>query len=315
MRTRIRIRPRIWLAPPKPLSRLGWVPLSLIFRKHRSPERPGQSAPRSPVVLFNVWSFLSQISHYHMREGRRLFARSTQHLCFFLNRTAAERPARTKDSRRPEASPFSLHSRERRIETQLHYWRLHEWRQSFTTTDYLRKTAKEMTDANRPRAWSADDTVTSAPDRLLATPGLLRARIFAPAFPLSPHQHDVPGTIKRQTLEAVVEDRLTLRLPKADPQAAPVPAVPFTVPAVQQVWRQPQLPSRRSLGETRGLPTATQSTTADSSTHHKIDLLPPASASVVLPAKVEIPTMERIAEDVMKRIERHLRIERERRGM
>jgi hypothetical protein len=35
----------------------------------------------------------------------------------------------------------------------------------------------------------------------------------------------------------------------------------------------------------------------------------------VLPGKVEGPTMERIAEDVMKRIERHLRIERERRGL
>jgi hypothetical protein len=143
-------------------------------------------------------------------------------------------------------------------------------------------------------------------------PGL---RNFNPASALSPRPQEMPAVIGRATLEAAAEDQLMPRLRKADPLSAAVPAVPFTAPAVKQVWRQSQSPSREPSGEARGLPAAAQTAAADSPTHHRVDLLPPAPASAVLPAKVEGPTMERIAEDVMKRIERHLRIERERRGM
>jgi len=314
MRTRIRIRPRISPASPQPLSRLGWVPLSLIFRKQRSPERPGPSAPRSSVVLFNVWSFLTQIRQYHMQEGRQLFARSSLSLHFFLNRYAAERPPSTKDFRRPQAGALSLQSREASIETQRRFWRLHVWRQSFTTADYLKRITKEVMDTYYPRVQSADGTSASPADRLLTAPEL-QARIFTPGFPLSLPQREVSGAVRRQASETVVEDRLRTRLRKVNAKSARVPAFPFTVPAVQQVWRQGQLPLRGSLGEKQSLPAAIPSTTADSSNQHKVELLPPASAPVVLPPKVEVLSMERIAEDVMKRIERHLRIERERRGM
>jgi hypothetical protein len=260
----------------------------------------------------NVWSFLTQIRQHHTQEGRQLFARSSLSLHFFLNRYGAERPASAKDLRRPEAGALSLHIRECSIETQLRFSRLHVWRQSFTTTDYLKSVTKEVMDRIYPRVQSTDGTTASPADPLLSAPELLRARIFSPGFPLSPPQSEISGAIRKQTLETVVEDRLMKRLRKAEAKATPVPAVAFTMPAVQQVWRQGQLPLRGSPGEGRSLP-ATPSTAADSSTQHKVELLPPAP--VVLPAKVEVPSMERIAEDVMKRIERHLRIERERRGM
>jgi hypothetical protein len=314
MKPRIHIRPRIWLALPKPLARLGWVPLSLIFRRQRLNERPVKSAAGSHISLFNVVSFLAQIRRYHTNEGRQIFARSIQHHHFLLNRVAAQRPASARDSQRPEASVFHERHRERSIETLLRFSRLVESKQSFRATRRVWEITKHLAENRPPRFLSAETMATTPAHRLLVIPELLRLRLFDAASPFSHQQQEANGAMRRQTAEAVVEGRLTPRLRKADPQPGSNPPA-LTVPSVKQVWRQPQPAARESSSETRRLPTAAQATPVDSPTQHRVDLLPPAPASTILPGKVDSPTMERIAEDVMKRIERHLRIERERRGM
>jgi hypothetical protein len=114
----------------------------------------------------------------------------------------------------------------------------------------------------------------------------------------------------------VVEEQLTSRLGKPVPRHAAVPAVPFTPRLIEQVWRQPQHKLRES-SDVRRLPTISQSMVAESPVRAGIDPQPVAAtpASVSVPTKLEGPAMERLAEDVMRRIERHLRIERERRGI
>jgi len=314
MKPRIRIRPRIWLALPKPLARLGWIPLSLTFRKQRLPERVLPGAAGSPITLFSMLSFLSQIHHHQANEQRQIFARSIQHRHFFLNRVGAQRTVPTKGSRHPEAITFHELRRERSMEMLLHYWTLRESRQSFTATHHVREITKQLTDGRPQRVWLAEPPVAAPAQRLLATSELLHLRLFAPGS-LSAWQPEAPRGIRRQTLQAAEEDQLTPRHRKADSSPAPVSTAAWTAPLVPQVWRQPQRALQDSLTAAGRLPATAQTMPTNSLMQHKVDLAPPPSVPPVLPGKVEGPTMERIAEDVMKRIERHLRIERERRGL
>jgi hypothetical protein len=315
MRMAIRIRPRFWLAVVEPRTRWGWVPLSLIFRKQRLRERPIPGVPRSLLSLFQAFWSLSQIRHFHAHENRQTFAHSIQHQRFSLKRTANERPVSTTVLRRPEAPVGSVPLPEQSIEKQLRSWTLHELRQSFVIARHLREITKQVAEAHGRPAWPAESMIVAPARQLLATPGLPPRRISEPASPQPESQREVLRATRRTTCDVVVEEQLTSRLRKTQLESAAPSEAPFTPRSVDQVWRRPQHPSREPSSDTRRLPAATQSAVAESPVHTRIDPPPMAPAPAFLPTKLEGLALERLADDVMKRIERHLRIERERRGI
>jgi hypothetical protein len=318
MTSGIRIRPRFWLAPDKTGARWNWAPLSLIFRKQRLPQRPITGAPASLVSFFRAVSFLSGNNHFHTHESKQILRRSVHHLHFSIARYAAKHPASAKELRRPEATVLSVSMRERSIEKHLRSRILHERQESFTSARHLREFTTQAAEVHGPGARTIEPMIASPAQRLLMPPRLFRSRIGGPASPQAEGHREPRRIIRGNTLDVVVGERVTPRLRRMALPSTPPSSVTFRPRSVEQVWRQPpQQPSRESSREKHPLTTASQTTTAEAPVHTRVGASPaaPTTVPVFAPTKLEGPALERLADDIRKRIERHLRIERERRGI
>lgn len=315
MRNQIRIRPRFWLVLPERGARWGWVPLSLIFRKQRFASGPAQSVSVWPVYLLRAVTFLSRITQHYTHDTRQIFARSIELHHFFLNRAAAERAAPARDSRGEGVSVFNFNRGERRIEALLRLWTFHESRQSFATAHLFRAATKRMTEDLHPAARAVESGNAAPASRLRTIPDFARPRLFEARSSLTLRLQDVQAVPRKQTWEALAEDRLAPRFRRVDSRPVATAAVSFAAPSVSQVWRQPMRESRDPIRETRDLPGIAQNRMIDSSAPNRIESSALMQSLGVPPPRIEGLAMDKIADDVMKRIERHLRIERERRGI
>jgi hypothetical protein len=317
MTSESRIRPRFWLAPDNTGRRWGWAPLSLIFRKQRLPQHPIPGAPGSLVSFFRAVSFPSGTNHFHTHQSKQIFRRSVHHLHFSIARDAAKQPASEKELRRPEATVLRVSLRERSIEKHLHSRILREQLQSFTSARHLRQITTQVAEVHGPGARKIEPLIGSPAQRQLMPPRLFRLRIGGPASP-GPEGHREPRrAIRGKTVEMVAE-RVTPRLRRMALPSPPASSSPFRPRSVEQVWRQPPQQGAQGLSrEKHPLTTAPQATMAESPVHTRVGPSPeaPVTVPVFVPTKLEEPAMERLADDIRKRIERHLRIERERRGI
>jgi hypothetical protein len=317
MRIQIRIRPRFWLALRTMHTRWSWVPLSLIFRKQRLPERLTPGAPGSQTSWFRAFSFVSHNNHFYAYEKNKIVRRSVQHRHFSVARATVERPASAGALGHRNITVLNMPLRERSVETQLRSSILRDHRQSFTIERQLREITKQVAEVQGQGARPIESMTAAPAQRLLTPPRLFRPRIGDPSSS-RPESHREPfRAIHRKTFDLLVEEQITPRLRREELPAAPDPGFRFSPRLVEQVWRQPKQSSPEPSSERPALPTVSQTIIAESPVPTRIapSGLTPATMPVLVPTKIEGPAMERLAEDVMKRIERHLRIERERRGI
>jgi len=317
MRIQIRIRPRFWLALRTAGTRWGWVPLSLIFRKQRLPERLTLLAPASQTSLFRTFPFVSQNNHFYAYQKNRIIRHSVQHQHFSVARAIVERPASARALVHPKITVLGMPLRERSVETQLRNWILRDHRQSFTIDRHLREITKQGAEVQGQGARPTESKIAAPAQWRLTPPRLFRPRIGDPSSSRLESHREPLRAIHRKTFDLLVEEQIIPRLRRMELPFLPDPGFPFSPRLVEQVWRQPKQPSRESSSERQTLPTVSQTTIAESPLPTRIapSGLAHAAVPVFVPTKIEGPAMERLAEDVMRRIERHLRIERERRGI
>ena len=293
-----------------------WIPLSLVFRKRRLQARraPEVSAARPSVMLSQ--SFFTRHLHYHTHESPRILRRGELREIIERERSEVAMLAVA-----PLPTPTSVFStlllRERGMETRLGSRLLRDVEQVQNRIHRIERIVREA-ESVRVERQSA-----GIPDAL-AAPALRQPRMRLQTVPdpagRTPVRHERyierPSTIRMEPPQSRIV-RETLRKRSAAEAPLPTEARVFHAaqPPVQQVWRA-ERPSRESATETAAV--SQQSSAAPPSA-----LLPSAgiaaqtNASPASPAvarKFDGPEMDRLANDVMKRIERHVRIERERRG-
>jgi hypothetical protein len=318
MRTKLRIRPRFWQASPELRPRWRWLPLSLVFRMQRMAVRSTQKAPRSLVSSSTSFSIIARHSHFHINEGSRSLTHTIQKDTLIFTRPQIQHPAAGNNSGWPVTNSLNIASiRERHIETHLHVRRVPEKRRTFLSTDRLTRVINEV--FSHPASLgtgSAEGRILTPAHRRKVQPVFFRPRTSSLALskplPLSGRAE----AIRTQRVESLMEHRPAPQLRIADrPMVEPIRTESATPSSVKQVWRRTQLRSPDLSSESATRSSISKSVPAGSKVSYKVD--PPIGAASPAPTafKLEGPVMDRLAEDVMKRIERHLRIERERRGM
>ena len=316
MRIQIRIRPRFWLALRTMHTRWSWVPLSLIFRKQRLPERSTPLAPGSQTSLFRTFSLVTHNHHFYAYEKNKILRHSVQHQHFSVARATVERPASAGPLGHPKITVLNMPLRERSVETQLRSWILRDHRQSFTER-HLRETTKQGAEVQGQGAPPIESMVAAPAQSLLTPPRLFHPRIGDPSSSRPESYREPLRAIHRKAFDLLVQEQIMPRLRRVELSSAPDPGFRFSPRSVEQVWRQPKQTLPEPSSERPMLPTISQTTIAESPVPARIapSGLAHATVPVLIPTKIEGPAMERLAEDVMRRIERHLRIERERRGI
>jgi hypothetical protein len=281
------------------------------------PEQLTPLAPASWTSLFRAFSFVSHNNHFYTYEKDKILRQSVQHRHLSVPRATVERPVSAAAPGHTNITVLSMPLRDRSVETHRRSWILRDHRQSFTIERHLKENTKQGAEVPGRGPRPIESMIAAPAQWLLTPPQLFSARIGEPSSSRPEGHWQTLREIRRKTLALLVEEQITPRLRRVELPISPDPGFPFSPRVVEQVWRQPKEPSGESSSQRQALPKASQNTIAESAVPPRIapSGLAPATVPVFLPAKIEGPTMERLAEDVMKRIERHLRIERERRGI
>jgi hypothetical protein len=227
---------------------------------------------------------------------------------------SVERATSREEFHRREASLVNVHHRTESLATQSRVSSTLEVRRALISARHFSEITKHAAGEYVPRlAGSNASTILTTPQRFFQ-PMLLSPRAGVVVGSAAPFPN--PAVVRGQIVESITEHRLAPRLRKSDPQPAAQAPIYLAKPAVEQVWRSAQPQSRKSSSETASSPSIAAPTAHPLPPHQKMDspaAVPAAAAPA--PVRFEGPAMDRLAEDVMKRIERHLRIERERRGI
>ena len=337
-----RFRPRTWMANRRDslstpaTSRWGWLPLSLIFRRLRAqlrkpPIPPGTSslATREPTQFTR----LERHIHHHTHEGARLITGGTGDFVFAQVRTETLRTLRdVSNSRRLAGRPDTRIERNERtiaseritrLEREVHSSHVLRERTVEQRPTLPGAVPRNMPTHVEPSARPAQQPVDGVVAQFRRQ-GLSRRPVFAIGIrPGASPEVRAPEMLSRRS-DAAIEHRLAR---SARPGAENTfqkqvsgmagAAIRQTVPIV---WRSaPHAPamtdSESPTGqsdEAMAQPTAPSSSPRNHSSAIKsADFAKPGSTVL----KLDGPVLDKLAEDVMQRIDRRMRIERERRGM
>ncbi|HLK48657.1 MAG TPA: hypothetical protein VKT49_11015 [Bryobacteraceae bacterium] len=312
-----RIRPRVW--PSGAQRRVPWYwPVSLIFRKVLSRYQPAAIAPRVWGSPSGTRSYFTH-HHYHTQQATRLVSQYVAANTFLLAQPALAAPPGVGALRHLHVPRKLTNIRERSVETRHLFSGTHELRRAFRAThrvDWLERNAKAGNTA--PAAGSAGDLKPAPVLRQSIRSEMREPRVYSANTALRTWLAAPPAAIGRWHEDKPAIHRQASRWRPAGEGAPPLPRPASTAPSpVHQVWRRNPPSLREARGETPS-PASNPGRVSENApsrafpepSRSRIDSAPAQAAF-----RLEGPAMDRLAEDVMKRIERHLRIERERRGI
>lgn len=317
MTARFRIRPRIWTTGGAVRTPWLWTPLALIFRKRRLMPRPAPASPAGLPQAIHPVSFFARHLHYHTQEGARILPRGEMRETVVREQSRVAAPNGTESARPASANPVPpLHPRERATDTRLRLRVMQDVAHVNTRILRIERIAgeTEVTRLKRQAAPAVEAIVAAAKRQFRTRP---------PAWPAAADRVSAPRV---RFIERTAETRMEPPQSKAAREtprrwrAAEPPRVTETHAAfgaplpAQQVWRVQQ-PPRDQAVETMRTPSAAM---AQASPTLSMSAAAPAPRGFVAPhpaaRSLEGPEIDRLADNVMKRIERRVRIERERRG-
>jgi hypothetical protein len=340
MTARQRIRPRTWtterhhtaMTQVPETSRWRWIPLSLVFRRRRSPRAaaaatPPAAAAQQPIIL----NRLAQHIHYHARENTRIFTQFAGVAVNVIMRTLAVEAGSSPvvvSTNRVEGL-IAVHSRrEMRL---LHSERVAR-HDRFSTSERvvnvsrLARTVTERTATRETAATFAEPVLRQARANrhqfvqrppALRLPAITRMQVFAErVVRLQPPVTTIAAPFSRPGA-TVMEHRLARRSHRAEEPQRPAWSEPSSRHnPVPIVWRKAQSNSDPSLPPAAQFEGATSRPGAAPVSVHAAEPARSITNAAATPAlKLDGPALDRLAEDVMKRIDRRMRIERERRGI
>jgi len=316
MRTEPRIRPRAWLQVGESGWGPRWRPISLLFRRRQKPADPTPAPHLRPVFQSNSISYFSRHTRHNVREGHRFpqwnyFVVERPRVHASLERSAA--PSVPAPTHRVDV----VNRLERRIENYLHV----------ATTRHTERILAASGQTLHVFRDTASAPAASSPQRLgLPDPPpagfstgnrMKRPRAVDSEVAGLARKFDPPAGVRRPHKELVLEHRLATRLRTVEEPAAREPRKSVTpLRSAEQVWRRatpslPEIQDQAARPAHKGTAAAAAAQGQAAETVRAERSAPLATA----PARIEGPALDRLADDVMKRIERHLRIERERRGI
>lgn len=316
MMARIRIRPRLWMAANPARAPWRWIPLTLLFRKRRLAARPAPAVAQAHSTSSQTVSYYTRHLHHHTHEGARIASRTHLLETILREQSKAVQPTPKDDARPASATPMPpLHTRERSMEMRLSTRVTHDLEQLHTRIHRIETIAREsdVTRLERIDAFAIDKILMPAQQRFLVhrtEPGNM-----GQAFPA--RRRSIHRTIDIQpepSPSKITRPSLTRRWAAEPDRTADVHASLAAPMPVQQVWRTQQ-PGRESAREAASA--FSPASGAASASHSQFAAQPQASNQATplpAPRKLDGPEMDRLTDNVMKRIERHVRIERERRG-
>jgi hypothetical protein len=252
--------------------------------------------------------------HIHRHENVRVFARRDVHQSL-VNLTRREERSTIRESLQRQATDhFTRSTRElRTVDTTLRQWTERNREIIQTRLRHTSRAAAEASPApERRHSGSTNDT---APTSRLAHRASLRSLYTLEAKRLEARRLETAAASGSESATSFIRHR-------AAPQAREEPAhgsnigIGLTYPrAVEQVWRTHKIASESMPGVPLTQERFAQA--PQSPVTPPIPGLAPvlSSATPESMRRFEGPEIDRLADDVLKRIERHLRIERERRGM
>lgn len=333
MTTEPRIRPRLWMAMRRlstdapARSRLRRTPLSLIFRRQRKPARVTAAPIGKAAAAITPVPILRLERHvHHTHEGARVSVTGGRDIVHSTVRTATLRTVQQM----PGVSRLSP-AREVQVQSERHSIRFDHLthRDRLTNVqDVQRVPAVEhhtWTPFTMARAFGAPHTeglrrpLDRPATEFRHAPITSRPQVFLAQLH---HRQVLPMEtmeIVRRVRPASVEHRLDRAAQRPNVQIGERTLAfrshaprPDTVPIV---WRNQRRDEARAESESSaGYAPGNSSRTPAGLPHSRDEAPAAAPAPAAIPAPVAL-NLDRLAEDVMRRIDKRTRIERERRGM
>ena len=340
MTTITRIRPRAWPGRrplpelPAAPARRWWKPLSLMFRALRLRPRtePAAARPGAPPAAHAPVTHVHRAHETHLHEGPRVtvsrFEAGRLAAAALRIQWAQGNHAEAPRLALPPRNPDLRIVREMRVASAVRTLVRNETiRETHVTggRDVFRswKTEKVLLgggDARQSRFRHIEESAPQSPTvRLTRIVGTLDAPVFSPRARVT----DRPRAV-RPEVSSLRDDRVEPRLSRST-QSNQADRVEQTMAAA---IRRDAVPLEwRSRAPIAAVPESADATIRPKGTPSNPS--PPAAITVATepatrvapiapaapPPKIEGPALDRLAEDVMQRIERRVRIERERRGI
>jgi hypothetical protein len=340
MRFKLHIRPRAWqprgaVINSKSVPAFGWRPLSLIFRRQR-PRRPSEEKAARPPVSSELPAPIVRMSshlHYHTHQGTRtVLPRAERAFAFaplpvrnvelrlLSSAQSGPQPARITEQLTLRQDRILSHerlesrSRSEREESSVVLRHVTRWRMLERS---VTKVASEVGRASE-RFESQPPPASASRVASLRRPSL---RLQAGSMVDSGSDGMVRAPVSRVLsapaagLEAPMARHARRNIAAAKPESPP--QVVFRRPHVSMVWRKEQ-PRAEALGAS-SIPAQVRLSADAPRAAPNGSAVPLGGAVLGTPSpgllKLDGPAIDRLAEDVMQRIDRRIRIERERRGM
>jgi len=326
MKTDPRLRPRTWMSRRRDPVILDsplrwWRPLSLIFRHQRSHVRlpEPQTLPGASHSQPTLTTHLERHAHYHTHLSARLFVQDGRGDRIRLSRTPENDWRRFHDARIPHriADVVVRIRPERRIINAERLFNISQLLRSRTTEQNVTRLAHHVETRQLTRGFHPMPRPLSG----------ISVRQFRDAVPIvqrTKHRLDTiesfsstAPTTTSQMSRAPLEHRARRRTrDPGEPSAERLRERFVEQHRVPIVWRQGLADRNEANGAGRAQ--GAEFRVASAPAVHEPSALPRASVSSMSPvtvAKLDGPAIDRLADDVMQRIDRRIRIERERRGI
>lgn len=317
MTARLRIRPRLCTARSAAQAPWRWIPLSLVFLKRRLAVRPAPAIAQASSASPQPVSYFTRHLHYHTYEGARIFLRTNLRETILREQSEMLRSSPRVAARPdPASSVLLLHTHERGMETRLGLRVTRDQEQVYTRIHRIERIARESEIARLQRTiTSAVDTMVLSAQQRFPIKRLAWSNDASRALAARGRSIERTAEIRMEPPQSKITRETPTRWRSTERSRAADVSASFAVPApIQQVWRMQ--PAHESTRETVSTFSPTAGAQPVSRSQFAATQIPTGNQTPKPPAlrKLDGPEMDRIADNVMKRIERHVRIERERRG-